>query len=185
MDCIYSWPLSGWCRTEDSRNYSIKKIEERLAVNLTHRNILDVPEMVPTVADWYEKEWNVQPERTLSFLSAPNEKIVSHLVIYESGTPVATGGIHHNVNLLNVYPQYKIYDPWMAMVYTVREFRGKGIGKYVCDCLDQEAIRHGLRVYYLYTFTAEPLYLRNGWYPIEKVNYYEHHNTVIMKKNLY
>ncbi len=87
------------------------------------------------------------------------------------------------MGLLDIEPGFKQYGPWLALMYTVPSFMGKGIGTYLCKSLDAEAIKQGLTKYYLYTYTAERFYLRQGWKIIENI-VYKSNNTSVMYKDL-
>lgn len=96
---------------------------------------------------------------------------------------ITTGGLCHQVNILNVYPEFKNLGPWVALMYTNKEHRNKGLGKRLLGEIERYAHECGLTTIYLYSFTAVELYKRSGWESITTVRYKDH-DTVIMKKEI-
>ncbi|MBD81434.1 MAG: hypothetical protein CL840_21125 [Crocinitomicaceae bacterium] len=136
------------------------------------------------IADWYQKEWNTPIKQTVDRLSnSQYEGVYFQLVVRKSGKIVATGGLSDNVNLLKVYPEFVKFGPWVALLYTDKEYRNQGIGKALLEQIELNARTCKLDKIYLYTFTAESLYRKSGWKSIERVKY-KGHNTVIMEKEI-
>lgn len=146
-------------------------------------NLTENLNLVSTIVAWYFEEWQLDKVEMEKKLRLCSKNIPLQVVILQNGSPVATGGIYTEVNLLKVQPQYKKYSPWLALLYTLPQLRGQGIGSYLCDCLDLEAEKLKLKEYYLYTSTSENLYLRKNWKTLERVTY-KNKNFVIMKKDL-
>jgi len=141
----------------------------------------DIP-LIHTVAGWYLREWNIPRERTETRLRDFGKNgFPFHLVLCEGNVPVATAGLYSEVGLHTFYPEYGKVGPWVALVYTVPEMRGRGIGALLCNTLEQMAGELGFNHLYLYTYTAEALYLRLGYQVMERVNY-RGNDEVIMKK---
>ena len=143
--------------------------------------------LIQLVADWYNNmEWKIEPSITITRLSDfANIGLPCHLLVKHDGTPVATGGLYADlgIGLLRVFPEYKKHPYWISLVYTLPEFRGQGIAAFLCKAMEQLAKQHGLTKLNLYTNTAEKLYLREGWTPLERV-IYKDSDTVIMEKDL-
>jgi len=53
--------------------------------------------------------------------------------------------------------------PWLAALYVAPEFRNMGIASALVHAIEQHARNVGCRELYLYTITAEPLYIKLGW----------------------
>lgn len=141
-------------------------------------------ECILKIANWYKDEWNTPVEKTIKRLSnQPNEDILFQLVVRKQGQEIATGGLCHEVNLHNVYPEFKKFGPWVALLYTEREYRNQGIGKILLEHIELQAGACKLDKIYLYTFTAESLYRRSGWQSIKKIKY-KNNDTLIMEKEI-
>lgn len=152
-------------------------------MSLSCQHITAASPYLPLICDWYADEWNIPAERTRQRLSKCRGGIPLQLLVFLDDVPVATGGIHHEVNMPKVYPEFLQYGPWVALVYTAPAYRNRGIGAYLCDCLDQEATKNNLHRYYLYTYTAENLYRRKGWQEMRRI-IYRGEDTVVMTKQL-
>jgi GNAT superfamily N-acetyltransferase len=76
--------------------------------------------------------------------------------------PIATGRLYNHVGLLDKQPKFKIYKHWLALVYTVSEYRRKGYGALLCNYIQQHAKEMVLKEIFLFTHTAESLYKRPG-----------------------
>ncbi len=136
------------------------------------------------VAEWYLKEWNMTPETTIQRLSHfPTKGIPFHLLMTVDGIPVATGGLAHEVSLMKEEPRLKIYQPWLALVYTTPENQNKGYGTMLCQKIEEMAKELGVKEYYLFTYTAEKLYLKLGWQVMERF-VARGKSMVVMKKEL-
>lgn len=144
----------------------------------------DDAELIPLLAGWYLREWEIPVARTEGRLrNFPRDGFPFHLVLMEHGLPIATGGLYREVGLHMFYPEYKKVGPWIALLYTIPEKRGLGIGAGLCEYLGQMALALGFDEVYLYTHTAERLYRRLNYQPIERLNY-RGNDEVVMKKRL-
>jgi len=137
---------------------------------------------VQLISEWYLKEWNIPTEKTKEKLKnfSPEEFQVIMLL---DGRPVATGGIYHRVGLVEREPRFALHQHWLALVFTLPEKRGKGLGARLCEHIQQQAKEHGLKELYLFTHTAETLYQRLGWTETERLEA-GGKNIVVMKKEL-
>lgn len=121
-------------------------------------------------AQWYESEWQFAPTITMERLAALRSPDVPYqAAVWKDGVPIATGGIYHTVSIHRTYPHLAQLQPWLALVYTVPEQRGKGIGAMLCRYLMDHAQQLGYRSMYLHTRTAQSLYERLGWTVREEV----------------
>lgn len=140
--------------------------------------------LIKQIANWYLNEWAIPEERTVSRLTNhPNEDVLLQIVLNINDTPVATGGLYNNVSIHQVYPEFKTIDPWVALLYTETNYRNKGLGSLLLETIEKKAIELNYTKLYLFTFTAESLYKRNGWSIIKRVDY-RGHDTAIMIKYL-
>ena len=152
-------------------------------MNLRIGNYLEARKHSELIAKWYKQEWNVSEELTIERLDRFQDTIPFQVIVFKDEIPVATGGIYNEVGLFKEFPHYKANQPWLALLYTIPECRGLGIGTYLCDFLDRELIGSGYKEYFLFTSTAESLYLKQNWVPIDRV-IDRGKPTVIMKKTL-
>ena len=141
-------------------------------------------ELINLIAQWYYEEWKIPVLNTEQKLGAfPKEEIPFHIIIKENNIPIATGGLHTHVGLLDVLPEYKKYKHWVAVIYTIPEKRGNGYGGMLCNFIEKMAKEFRLTKLHLCTFTAENLYLRLNWKPLNRITYKEH-KTVVMEKEI-
>ncbi|HEY2125174.1 MAG TPA: GNAT family N-acetyltransferase [Chthoniobacterales bacterium] len=62
-------------------------------------------------------------------------------------------------------------DPWLGGVFVVPEWRGRGIASLLCRRAMEAAARLTISNLYLWTHSAEGLYLKLGWRAIERTDY--------------
>lgn len=144
----------------------------------------DDNENIKLIADWYLSEWKIPIETTINKtknLSIDNFEFQILMTI--DGQPIATGGIYNHVGLLDKEPRLKIYKNWLALVYTLPDYRGKGLGALICNYIQNHAKNLGLKEMYLFTHTAESLYKRLAWQQLERL-YLGEKDIVVMKKVL-
>ncbi len=140
--------------------------------------------LINQIATWYYQQWQTPLERTVQRLTHPSEDdVLFQLVLSINNEVVATGGLGHQVGLLKEYPQYDCYGPWVTLLYTTVTYRNRGLGTHLLQQIEDKAKTHKLSKIYLYTDTAEALYLRCGWQPIHRVTY-KGNPTVLMEKVL-
>ena len=149
-----------------------------------HRINPNDKELIKIIAEWYLSEWNIPIETTTHKLNSfPDTGIPFQLIMQVDGIPVSTGGIYNHVSLLDRAPQYKIYQPWLALIYTSKKNRNKGYGALLCEKIQESAKESGLKEIFLYTHTAEALYKRLHWKEIERI-FLNDKDIVVMKRNL-
>lgn len=74
------------------------------------------------------------------------------------------------------------FPPWLASVFVVPEWRGKGIASALVKRVEAEAAAHGFERIYLYTPDQQALYRRLGWQDREDVEYRKEHVTVMERQ---
>ncbi len=139
---------------------------------------------IALIADWYFSEWGIPIQTTIDKtkkLTEGNNEF--QIVMTLDNKPIATGGLYNHVGLLDKEPRLRIYKNWLALVYTIPENRGKGLGALICNHIQSQAKSLGLKNIYLFTHTAENLYIRLGWQQMERLVLGEK-DIVIMKKEL-
>jgi GNAT superfamily N-acetyltransferase len=145
--------------------------------DITIEIIRDDPLLIDTITRWYKAEWGASPQTTAKLVK------FFQVVALEKGIPIGTAGLYNEVSLLNVYPQFRKYRPWLGMLYVVPKKRLLGIGSLLCGRIEQQAKAQNNKKIYLYTFTAEQMYRKQAWIEMKRV-IYKNHDTVIMYKNL-
>lgn len=136
------------------------------------------------IADWYLDEWNIPVNKTierLKTITADSSQL--QVLMSLNNVPITTGGLYHHVGLLDKEPGFKIYNNWLALVYTIPGMRHRGFGALICNYIQNYSKESGRKEMYLYTDTAESLYERLGWYQLERLSLGER-NIVVMKKDL-
>ncbi len=144
----------------------------------------DDKKLINHIADWYLSEWNIPIDTTIQRLSNfPINGIPFQIVMTFKGIPITTGGIYCHVSLLDREPRFKEFKPWLALVYTAQEQQGKGYGALLCEQIQNQAKKLGIKELFLFTHTAESLYKRLGWQEMERLES-GGKNIVIMNKKL-
>lgn len=139
---------------------------------------------IELIANWYLSEWNIAKEITIQKLSNfPDQGFPFQVIMTMNDIPVATGGIYEHVALLDREPKFKVYTPWLALVYTTKENRNKGYGALLCEKIQEIAKERGLKELFLFTHTAESLYKRLEWQELERIEL-GGKNIVVMQKQL-
>lgn len=130
-------------------------------------------ESVSLIAGWFYEEWSyLYPNRTrddfedLVRARARKDKLPLALVAIESG--IVTGTISLKMQRVN---GSNAYIPWVAGLYVVKEWRGKGIGAKLVEAMERKAREMGMRKLFLYTPKSERFYSRLGWCIIGHTGY--------------
>jgi len=156
-------------------------MQEEISFQKVHTNNYNFIELI---ANWYLNEWSIPIEKTHQRLTnTPNDHVIFQLILLKGEEPVATGGLYHQVGLVNVYPKFKELHPWVALLYTDQKFRNQGFGNKLLKKIEASAKEIGLNIIYVHTFSAERLYLKNNWEPFDNVPY-KGKVTVVMKKEI-
>ena len=61
--------------------------------------------------------------------------------------------------------------PWLASVFVLPEWRGRGIASRLVQRVEEEAREAGIATFYLYTPDQQALYRRLGWQDCEELSY--------------
>ncbi len=147
------------------------------------KNIIECQETIPLIARWYFEGWGFDISQTSVKLNQYTHSIPLQIVGFVDEEPVVTAGIYNEVNLLRFEPQYKKYQSWLSLLYTIPSMRSRGIRGLMLDYMDRLLFKMNISQYYLYTNTAEQLYLRKGWVELERI-IYQNKDTVFMIKEL-
>ncbi len=71
--------------------------------------------------------------------------------------------------------------PWLGGLFILAEYRRRGIGSLLITRMVAEAEKLGLPCLYLWTPSAESLYVRHGWKLLERVPYYEYTISIMFR----
>jgi predicted N-acetyltransferase YhbS len=119
---------------------------------------------VPVVAAWHFGEWgHADPAGTVeSWTAALAERtrrdgVPCTYVAVEGGVPVGSAALVDAD--MDTHPEM---TPWLAGVYVVPEWRGRGVGTALVRRAAARAAELGLRHLYLYS-TRPGFYARLGW----------------------
>lgn len=94
------------------------------------------------------------------------DKLPLALVALTGGELVGTASLKHND--LDIRPDY---NPWLGAVFVTPKWRGRGVGSLLCQRAVDDARRLKIPRLFLWTSTAEALYLKLGWRAIERTDY--------------
>jgi GNAT superfamily N-acetyltransferase len=139
---------------------------------------------IELIADWYLSEWNIPVQTSIDKikkLSAHDFEF--HVLMTLDNHPVATGGLHNYISLMDKVPRLSIFKNWLSLVYTKPDFRGQGLGALICNHIQDRSKDVGLKEIYLFTHTAENLYKRLHWQQLERLAL-GGKDIVVMKKEL-
>ncbi|MCX6350736.1 MAG: GNAT family N-acetyltransferase [Bacteroidetes bacterium] len=139
---------------------------------------------IKEIADWYFDEWKIPTEKTiLKLTNLPEENLPFQMALNVGGQMVATAGVYFHVGLLDHRPEFKIFSPWLALVYTSTENRNKGYGKMLCEKVQEMTKEAGVKELFLFTDSAEKLYSKLGWQVMDRFSLGKR-NLVVMKLEL-
>ena len=133
------------------------------------------------VASWLYGEWgHLSPGTTLEIAvkritqRAGRRTIPLTLVARENRFPVGTASLtaHDLRTRMDL-------TPWLASVYVLPSFRGRGLGAALCRRAVHEGRRLGFRRIYLFTQDKAEFYKRLGWKTIQRMEYRKQTVTIM------
>ena len=74
-------------------------------------------------------------------------------------------------------------SPWLAGLFVVPEYRGKGVGAALVRAIEDQARQRELSRVYLYTTHAVGFYKRLGWKVMDRTNW-QGFDTALMVRDL-
>ena len=108
--------------------------------------------------------------------------VLFQLVVINNSQLIASSGLCQQVNLTNVYPEFERIGPWIGLFFVDQTYRNQGVGKALLSEMELKSKGMGLDKIYLYTYTAESFYKKNGWKSIKTIKY-KNCDTAIMAKD--
>lgn len=143
----------------------------------------DDEKSIEIISDWYYSEWKIPKEKTIANLKSRTSNSQFQVLMTLNGVPISTGGLYNHIGLLDKVPRLNIFKNWLALVYTIPDMRHKGYGALLCDHISSNSKKIGINEIYLFTDTAEKLYIRLGWHVIERLTI-DDRNIAVMKKDV-
>lgn len=144
----------------------------------------DRPEFFPIVAQWIWDEWRellVQQsaaEFAAWFRSAPRGAgLPTTLIELERGVPVGTVSLE--CDDMEIRPDL---TPWLASLYVVPAFRGRGLGRRLVRAAEDAARLRGCTQLFLYTPGQEKFYAALGWSLLETCRYRTFEVTIMRRE---
>lgn len=136
--------------------------------------LADRPELIPTLAEWFYKEWGYNFSDLTQAIIEDNlrerlnrDTIPLVLVLLRDDSPIASASL--KIQEMETHPHYL---HWLGSVYVLQEFRGVGIGSYLVKYTVDKAKQIGVGSLYLYTRSKENFYAGLGWHTIERPLYH-------------
>ncbi|MDT8895224.1 GNAT family N-acetyltransferase [Halomonas sp. I1] len=128
---------------------------------------------VATLAGWTHAEWgHLNPGRdlaaTIGHLRADcgSAGVPSVFAAMDGERPVGMASL-----VVDDMSDRRELTPWLASVYVLPEWRGRGIASRLVRRVEEEARDHGVERFYLYTPDQQALYRRLGWQDVEEREY--------------
>ena len=131
---------------------------------------------MPTIAAWHWNEWgHADPSGSLESWTeglagrTHRDRIPATYVAVAEGEPVGSVVLVEH----DMPDREDLADltPWLAGLFALPVYRGRGIGSALARHAQLEAHRFGFSCLYLYTSTARGLYERLGWKPVAETGY--------------
>lgn len=153
---------------------------ERLSADSPH---------VATLAGWIHAAWgHLEPGGTLERTRARFAddcgaggvpSVFVALARDESGGEMPVGTASLVVDDMSVRREL---TPWLASVFVLPEWRGRGIASRLVQRVELEARDHGIERFYLFTPDQQPLYRRLGWRDRESLIYRGEEVTIMTRR---
>ena len=128
------------------------------------------PDLVEVAAEWIwsafwkKNGYSLEQIRALVLSSDALVGPSQCLLLLIDGEPVGTAGLIHND-----LPSRSDLTPWLAAMYVKPQARGRGYARALIRAVEDAAASAGYERLWLYTFTAEGLYLKAGWLTVERI----------------
>ncbi len=130
--------------------------------------IRERPDLLPVISEWLWLEWWKNKGHTLEQTQAIYADCVAEkgapqtFVLLEGELPVGTATLARRD--LDERPDL---TPWLAGVFVVPDRRGRGYVNHLFTLFERACRAASVDVAWLYTNTAERVYLRAGWETVE------------------
>lgn len=141
--------------------------DERLEID----TIAKRPDLLPVIANWLWHEWWKTWGRTLEETQAIYAECRAEIgapqtfILLANDIPIGTVTLARKD--LDLKPDL---TPWLAGVFVVPERRGRGYVRHLLEAFDEACRLASIKTVWLYTNTAEHVYLRAGWQVAEIIH---------------
>jgi GNAT superfamily N-acetyltransferase len=132
----------------------------------------DRPDLVPVVAEWLWNAFARVRGRSLEYMVDAVSKSVTTrpmprtFVLMTEGEPVGTASlVAHDLD------ERPDLTPWLAGVFVEPHARGRGYAGHLVAAVEQEARAASIPTLWLYTRSAERVYVRAGWRTVETIQH--------------
>lgn len=149
------------------------------------RLLAEVPEVIPTIAEWYRAEWTDWfadtpiDEINADFVSiANNDKLPLGVAAFDS-TDSIVGFCSLRDDPFEPYPHA---GPWLRGLYVHGPYRGNGIACELIRAAELHAARLGVPKLYAATGTAIRTFERAGWLGFDQVLHDQQTLTIFAKR---
>lgn len=133
--------------------------------NIEYQNLADCPDLVDEVVKFWQAEWSSDKSEAgferqkQSILKKLNIDIVPLIfVAHQNRKFVASAAL-----FLHDLDSRTDLSPWMGGIFTVPEYRGRGIAKMLIAKIEAKAKELGYSKIYLHTEHTAGLYQKLGW----------------------
>jgi len=146
--------------------------------------LADHPELIPQLARLHQAQWGyLRPEKSLEQRTEQLGKACGRGGIPTVVVALEDGELRGSAMLIaNDMDTRPDLTPWLAGVYVVAAYRGRGHGSVLVRRIEAEAQALGVPRLYLYTPEAADFYARLGWDVEERCEYLGR-RVVVMSKS--
>jgi len=122
------------------------------------------PDLVPVVSRWLWREWwqdrglSADQAQVLHSQGQVEIGAPQMLILLADDVPVGTASL-----VLHDLEERPDLTPWLAAVFVIPEMRGRGHAYRLLEAFDGACRAAGVETAWLYTSSAEGLYLKAGW----------------------
>ncbi|HEY5468875.1 MAG TPA: GNAT family N-acetyltransferase [Coriobacteriia bacterium] len=145
--------------------------------------LADLPSLVPELALLHFEQWGyLRPNQTLEERTRRLQDACGRggvpTVVVALEDDALCGSAMLIANDMDTRPDL---TPWLAGVYVVERFRGRGYGTALVARVESEASAIGVERLYLYTPSTAEFYARLGWTVDERCEYLGQEVTVMSR----
>ena len=79
-------------------------------------------------------------------------------------------------------PGFEQWNPWLASLFVLPQHRSKGVAAFLVRQAEEILIQNGIRRAYLFTESAQGLFFKLGWQPVEETFCHGHPVTIFKKE---
>ena len=146
-------------------------------------DLVDHPEAIGPLARWYHDQWHDIEGLSLSFLTAELHERLSDPAQGRTFLAHAQGELVGCVSLDRCdLPGHESIGPWLASLYVVPVWRGRGLGRALVEHVISTATAAGTPALYLWTAGPIRRYEAAGFHPLQQTLYGTRPITVMRRR---